>query len=589
MREVGEDYIPEKTTATRGGTVKYTGAKEYFQTLADDDDFRLRHCQTCDTCIEADDSPTKGDLIYCQGCTLSYHLKCLGPRNSREHLVTKIGEEDFVLQCRRCIGLCAQKDALSPDQGLCFSCHEPGESTSGFRERKTTKEEQKDREDNAGEDPITDVIQDLVNNYRNVLFRCLSCFRSCHMHHLPPKMGSVSSDGLTEEDLAAERFGEYHASWFCKDCSEAPADVETLVAWRPLDVNLYEPGQPGDQIPEDSKEYLIKWKNMSYHSVKWMPGAWVWSMTAASMRKAFARRESLPKMTTADAVPEDYLRIDVVLAAEYSSIVKLQAEHIAKARITEVTRVLVKFKGLGYEDTVWIQPPSQQEAERWRDFQTAYEDWVMGAYTKEPAQKELRTILAKMRAEDFGATLEMKTQPENLIGGKLMSYQLEGLNWIYFQWFKQQNAILADEMGLGKTIQVIGFLATLKEAHGCWPFLIVVPNSTCPNWRREIKQWAPSLRVVTYYGSAEARKLCSRYELFPEGKISLGCHVVVTSYDAAQDHEFRRLFRGVHWAGLIVDEGQRLKNDKGILYRALNALKPPFKLLLTGKSLGLLI
>jgi chromodomain-helicase-DNA-binding protein 4 len=149
-----------------------------------------------------------------------------------------------------------------------------------------------------------------------------------------------------------------------------------------------------------------------------------------------------------------------------------------------------------------------------------------------------------------------------------------------------QNAILADEMGLGKTIQVIGLLAALKEIHGCWPFLVVVPNSTCPNWRREIKQWAPSLRVVLYYGSAEARKLAFKHELFSEGNKNLGCHVVVTSYDAAQDHEFRRIFRGVHWAGLVVDEGQRLKNDKSILYGALNALKPPFKLLLTGMYLN---
>ncbi|KAK4695570.1 hypothetical protein P7C71_g2204, partial [Lecanoromycetidae sp. Uapishka_2] len=290
-------------------------------------------------------------------------------------------------------------------------------------------------------------------------------------------------------------------------------------------------------------------------------------------------------MTTAEAVPEDYLRVDIVLDAEYTSIVKLQTEHIAKARVTEVTKALVKFKGLGYEDVVWMKPPSQQDIERWADFKFAYEDWVVGAYIREPGQKDLKANLAKVRNEDFGSSLEIKSQPDNLVGGKLMSYQLEGLNWLYYQWFKQQNAILADEMGLGKTIQVIGFLATLKETHGCWPFLVVVPNSTCPNWRREIKRWAPSLRVVTYYGLAEARKLAAKYELFAEGKKTLGCHVVVTSYDAASDPEFRQVFRGVHWAGLVVDEGQRLKNDKGLLYGALNALKPPFKLLMTGTPL----
>lgn len=51
-----------------------------------------------------------------------------------------------------------------------------------------------------------------------------------------------------------------------------------------------------------------------------------------------------------------------------------------------------------------------------------------------------------------------------------------------------ENAILGDEMGLGKTFQVIAFLAKLIECVECFPFLIVVPNSTCQNWRREVKR-----------------------------------------------------------------------------------------------------
>ena len=136
-------------------------------------------------------------------------------------------------------------------------------------------------------------------------------------------------------------------------------------------------------------------------------------------------------------------------------------------------------------------------------------------------------------------------------------------------------------MGLGKTIQIIAFLAMMVNDHNCFPFLIVVPNSTCPNWRREIKQWAPSLRVVTYFGSAAARKLAHDYELFPDGTKDLRCHVVVTSYDAVQDDSNRRVFRSVQWQGLIVDEGQRLKNDKSILHNVLKQMRVPFRMLLT--------
>ena len=181
-----------------------------------------------------------------------------------------------------------------------------------------------------------------------------------------------------------------------------------------------------------------------------------------------------------------------------------------------------------------------------------------------------------------------------------MSYQMEGLNWLYYQWFISQNAILADEMGLGKTIQIISFFATLVQDHKCWPFLVVVPNSTVPNWRREIRKWVPSLRVVTYFGSAVARKLAHDYELFPKddegeklvnkGKKSseakdIKAHVVVTSYESISDERTRQSLQRVPWQGLVVDEGQRLKNDKNILYDSLSKLRFPFKALLTGTPL----
>ena len=42
-----------------------------------------------------------------------------------------------------------------------------------------------------------------------------------------------------------------------------------------------------------------------------------------------------------------------------------------------------------------------------------------------------------------------------------MEYQLEGLNWLLYNFHREKNVILADEMGLGKTIQVIGAMAKL--------------------------------------------------------------------------------------------------------------------------------
>ena len=583
MRELGEDDIP--TQVTTSNVVKFVGAKEHFQKLPPNDDFRLRHSQFCDTCNEYGDSAERGRLVYCQACTLSYHQKCLGPRNTRDHLVTKVAERDFVLQCRRCINFPKTKDPTAPDQSKCFVCTRSSNACHPFRERKSTKQEQKERDENDGQDPVTTVLPETINNPNNVLFRCLECTRVCHFHHLPPRDNQIPTTDLSAEHIADERFAQYCKSWTCKDCKDVPEVVDALVAWRPKDIEAYQPGTAGESLSEDAKEYLVKWKNLPYSEVIWMPGPWVWGVTSPLMRKAFQKRNenTFPKTHTEDAVPEEFHRIDIVFDIKYTNVVKVHTVEVDQARIKEVEQALVKFKGLSYEDVVWIKPPKPDESGRWEDFKAAYSDWVMGSHVHPPATSTLSQQLVKLRARHFGTQVKLETQPESLSGGEVMEYQLEGINWLYYQWFRKQNAILADEMGLGKTIQIIGFLTTLTQRHTCFPFLVVVPNSTCPNWRREIQKWAPSLRVVTYYGSSESRKLAQKYELFPGGAKDLRCHVVVTSYDAAQDNEFRRVFRGVHWAGLVVDEGQRLKNDKNILYNALNTLRIPFKVLLTGK------
>ena len=592
MREFEDDEIDE-VDRKQPGPPKAIGAKEYFVKLPGNDPFRRCHSQTCHTCQESGDNEGKGLLIFCQGCTFAYHKKCLGYRNGRDHLVTKVGFEDFVLQCRRCIEVAVLKHPQASRQGHCQSCRQPGAMSRPLRDRRSNREEQKAREENDGEDPTTEVPQGLLNRKLNVLFRCIWCCRAFHVHHLPIKASLndlPAPDGSEEYDDALSeafdiRLAEYRRNWTCEDCSSTSVEIDGIVAWRPADTQLhYVSDLRFTDFNEDAKEYLIKWRTLSYSECRWMPGSWAWGTMSPIMRKTFEKRDEPARFSFEDAVPDEYLRIDIILDVHYTSVVKTRLESVDRARLKEVEKVLVKFKGLGYEDTAWEKPPLEHESERWSDYNAAYEEWVLGRHTHLPKSTALKSHLERIRAQDFEA-VELTRQPNNLTGGTLMQYQLEGLNWLYYKWFSGQNAILADEMGLGKTIQVIGLLATLQQRHGCWPFLVVVPNSTCPNWRREVKQWAPSLRIVTYFGSSDARRLASKHEMFPDGGRDLHCHVVVTSYDAAEDTSFRTVFRGVPWAGLIVDEGQRLKSDKNILYSVLGSLKIPFKVLMTGTPL----
>ncbi|OAG38823.1 hypothetical protein AYO21_07018 [Fonsecaea monophora] len=605
MRERQEDEISSYEEEKAGPKVVST--KEHFNRVPENDPFRRRHRQECDTCYFKGDDNAKGPLVFCQGCTNCYHKVCLGFRGTRDHLVTKVGEDLFVLQCRRCIGLAHEKDQSAPHQGRCSGCHELGELSKPFRGRLTTRQEQLQREENGGKDPITIVESRLINNITHVMFRCSHCARAWHMHHLPERKTAHSLDDeeedvVDETQLAQKRFEHYHRSWVCKDCIENQHQIDALVAWRPVNLETYVPGTIVTEIPESDKEYLIKWRKLSYFRTTWMPGDWVWGVSVGPMRTAFTKKaeNQLPKMTTADAIPEEVFRVDIVFDVRYSSVVRNSTREIDLARVKEVDLAFVKYKGLGYEDAIWEKPPLYADTERWNDFKAAYEDYVMKLHLSIPPQTTLKRHLTQIRTLDFETNLTKKTQPSIVTGGELMRYQLEGLNWLLYQWFTNQNAILADEMGLGKTIQLVGFFATLVQDHKCWPFLVVVPNSTCPNWRREIKKWAPSLRVVTYYGSSAARQLTHDYELFPKDKEEdahgppkkranevkdIKAHIVVTSYESVVEEKTRKSLMKVPWQALVVDEGQRLKSDRTQIYELLSKFRFPFKVLLTGTPL----
>jgi SWI/SNF-related matrix-associated actin-dependent regulator 1 of chromatin subfamily A len=90
------------------------------------------------------------------------------------------------------------------------------------------------------------------------------------------------------------------------------------------------------------------------------------------------------------------------------------------------------------------------------------------------------TNLAQQMEKAVAAGAGVKAQPRILsVSLRLTNYQMVGLNWLAVLHAQRVNGILADEMGLGKTVQVIAFLAYLKETCQAQnTHLVVVPSST---------------------------------------------------------------------------------------------------------------
>ena len=158
--------------------------------------------------------------------------------------------------------------------------------------------------------------------------------------------------------------------------------------------------------------------------------------------------------------------------------------------------------------------------------------------------------------------------------GELRPYQIRGASWMAFleQW--GLGACLADDMGLGKTVQLIALLLHLQEndliEH---PTLLVCPTSVLGNWEREVKRFAPTLKVLLHHGDKR-----SQGKTF--AKTMQAYHLVLTSYALVYRDE--KELQSVKWQGVVLDEAQNIKNSEAKQSQAVRQLDAQFRIALTG-------
>lgn len=170
--------------------------------------------------------------------------------------------------------------------------------------------------------------------------------------------------------------------------------------------------------------------------------------------------------------------------------------------------------------------------------------------------------------------------PPYVKGGKLRTYQIQGLNWLISLHENFINGILADEMGLGKTLQtlaLLGYLKFMREIDG--PHLLVVPKSTLQNWLNEVNRWIPDLRAFIFHGSKE-----ERHEQIHGHLLDVGSYdICITSYEVCLIE--KASIRKINWHYLIIDEAHRIKNEQSMLSQIVREFRSKHRLLITGTPL----
>jgi superfamily II DNA or RNA helicase len=163
--------------------------------------------------------------------------------------------------------------------------------------------------------------------------------------------------------------------------------------------------------------------------------------------------------------------------------------------------------------------------------------------------------------------------------GTLRPYQQRGLSWLSFLGRLGIGAVLADDMGLGKTVQLLSMLWAERVEHAsvrensAGPTLLICPMSLTGNWQREAERFTPDLLVHVHHGA----------DRLAGGELAgalAGADLVITTYQTAV-RDLAALSQ-VHWARVVCDEAQAIKNHLSRQAKAVRALPAASRIALTG-------
>ncbi|TKS80274.1 Chromodomain-helicase-DNA-binding protein 8 [Collichthys lucidus] len=259
----------------------------------------------------------------------------------------------------------------------------------------------------------------------------------------------------------------------------------------------------------------------------------------------------------------DYVEVDRILDVSHS---------VDKDNGEPVIYYLVKWCSLPYEDATW-------------ELKEDVDEGKVGDFGKIQNRQPRLKRTARPSASSW-KKLEESREYKN--GNTLREYQLEGVNWLLFNWYNRQNCILADEMGLGKTIQSITLLSEIYAAGLQGPFLVIAPLSTITNWEREFCTWT-NMNAIVYHGSLASRQMIQQYEMYCKDDKE---HLIPGAYKFdALITTFEMVLsdcpelREISWRCVIIDEAHRLKNRNCKLLDSLKMLDLEHKVLLTGTPL----
>jgi len=164
--------------------------------------------------------------------------------------------------------------------------------------------------------------------------------------------------------------------------------------------------------------------------------------------------------------------------------------------------------------------------------------------------------------------VKVNTQIPQHLEAVLRHYQKEGFRFLASVASYGLGGILADEMGLGKTLQVIAFLSAQQGTKS----IVITPTALIYNWEKEIRRFAPDLKVGIVHGDkAKRSQVLAQRSAYD---------VILTTYHTYKNDE--ACYKEMVWDYCIIDEAQQIKNASAQITQVIKRIQSHVHFALTG-------
>ncbi|ASC72517.1 putative ATP-dependent helicase YwqA [Halomicronema hongdechloris C2206] len=329
------------------------------------------------------------------------------------------------------------------------------------------------------------------------------------------------------------------------------------------------------------KESAWVLENAGYKVI--VPAWW----TPKGRKRAKVRLKAQGKSLGGNTKAKSYFSFETLVQYQYE--LAIGGERVTEQEWNQLVNAktpLVKFRGQWME---LDQDKMRQMLEFWQTQQAENPEMSLMDFIKLTAEGDGDELEVECDRNDALAEMLEKLSNKGQLQpvddpetfqGNLREYQKRGVSWLQYLEQLGLNGCLADDMGLGKTVQVIARLlqereqAQAEQGQRIPPTLLVAPTSVIGNWFHEIHKFAPEIRAVVHHGSDRAKESKHFKQLCRDHDI------VITSFALARKDA--KLFNGIEWHRIVLDEAQNIKNPKAALTKAILKFSSPHRLALTG-------